>query len=64
MRRNWHCIMIRKQVPRQLWDYVSCWVAESVCMTHSSAGGLGGCIPLIKVMGETVDISEYLDWIL
>eukprot|EP00957_Ditylum_brightwellii_P055756 4224760-Ditylum_brightwellii.AAC.1 len=31
-------------------------------MTHSSAGGLGDCIPLTKVTGETVDISEYLDF--
>eukprot|EP00957_Ditylum_brightwellii_P149605 11392259-Ditylum_brightwellii.AAC.1 len=31
-------------------------------MTHSSASGLGGCIPLTKVTCETVDISEYLDF--
>eukprot|EP00957_Ditylum_brightwellii_P173174 13183271-Ditylum_brightwellii.AAC.1 len=31
-------------------------------MTHSSAGGLGGCIPLNKVTSETVDFFEYLDF--
>eukprot|EP00957_Ditylum_brightwellii_P031514 2389760-Ditylum_brightwellii.AAC.1 len=31
-------------------------------MTHSSAGGLGGCITLTKVMVETDGISEYLDF--
>eukprot|EP00957_Ditylum_brightwellii_P078752 5987530-Ditylum_brightwellii.AAC.1 len=41
IRRKWHCTMIRKQVPRQLWDYGSCWVSKSMSVTHSSAGGLG-----------------------
>eukprot|EP00957_Ditylum_brightwellii_P032161 2438564-Ditylum_brightwellii.AAC.1 len=47
IRRKWYLTMIRKWVPRQLWDY---------------AGGLGGCIPWTKVTGETVAISEYLDF--
>eukprot|EP00957_Ditylum_brightwellii_P197293 15030969-Ditylum_brightwellii.AAC.1 len=25
IRRKWYPTMIRKQVPRQLWDYGSCW---------------------------------------
>eukprot|EP00957_Ditylum_brightwellii_P009629 725281-Ditylum_brightwellii.AAC.1 len=29
-------------------------------MTHLSAGGLCGCIPLTDVTGEAVDISKYL----
>ena len=31
-------------------------------LTHSSAGGMHGGIPLEKVTGETPDISEYLDF--
>ena len=54
--------MIRKRVPRQLWDYGAVWVAETMSMTHSSACGLNGGIPIEGVTGETPDISEYLDF--
>ena len=62
IRRRWYRTMVRKRVPRQLWDYGITWVAEIMSVTHSAAGGLHGCIPLTVVTGETVDISEYLDF--
>ena len=31
-------------------------------MTHASAGGLEGSIPITNVTGETTDILEYLDF--
>ena len=31
-------------------------------LTHTSAGDLNGCIPLSRVTGETLDISEFLDY--
>ena len=38
------------------------WVAETMCLTHTSAGSLTGCIPMAEVTGDGVDISEYLDF--
>ena len=37
------------------------WVTEIMSMTHTTAGRLDGSIPITRVTGETVDISEYLD---
>ena len=60
IRRKWYRTMLRKRVPRQLWDYGVTWVAEIMSVTHSAAGDISGCIPLTNVTGETTDISEYL----
>ena len=54
--------MIRKRVPESLWDYGFVWVSEISSTTHTSAGGLNGCIPITYVTGETYDITEYLDF--
>ena len=57
--------MIRKKVPRELWDYGLRWVSETMSLTHTTSGtrNIGeGCIPLTQVTGETPDISEYLDF--
>ena len=62
IRRKWYRTMVRKRVPRQLWDYGITWVAEIMSVTHSAAGEINGCVPLTKVTGETTDISEYLDF--
>ena len=62
LRRKWYRIMIRKRVPKELWDYGLRWVSEVSSLTHTSAGSLNGCIPITEVTGETPDISEYLDF--
>ena len=53
--------MVRKKVPQRLWDYSMKWVSEIMSMTYTSAGGLND-IPMSSVTGDTVDISEYLDF--
>ena len=62
IRRKWYRTMIRKQVPKVLWDYGMIWVSEIMSRTYSAAGNLNGSIPIQGVMGETEDISEYLDF--
>ena len=62
IRRKWYRVMIRKRVPTRLWDYGMRWVTDVMSITHTSAGDLNGCIPLSRVTGETVDISEFLDF--
>ena len=55
--------MVQNQVPKKLWDYGIVWISEIHSMTHTSAGNrLKGAIPLEQVTGDTVDISEYLDF--
>ena len=64
IRRKWYCIMVRKRVPRRLWDYGMHWVCETNGLTYSTTRelGLGGGIPLEKITGESPDIYEYLDF--
>ena len=54
--------MVNSKVPRRLWDYGLCWVCDIQNRTSNSAMDLGGRCPLEKVTGESVDISEYLDF--
>ena len=62
LRRKWYRIMVRKQIPKQLWYYGIRWVSEISSLTHTTAGTLWRIIPLQQVTGETPDISEYLDF--
>ena len=62
LRRKWYRIMVKKRIPRQLWDYGLRWISEISSLTYTTAGSLGGTIPLEQVTGETPDISEYLDF--
>ena len=54
--------MVKRRVPRQLWDYCVTLVSEVMSMTHSSSNCSNGGIPLTNITGETVDISEYIDF--
>ena len=62
VRRKWFRTMTRNRVPRRLWDYGMRWVCETMQRNYTQAGGLAGCTPIELVTGETVDISEYLDF--
>ena len=62
VRRKWYRTMIRKRVPKKLWDYSMRWVCEVMQRTHFCANRLDGCVPIEEVTGETADISEYLDF--
>ena len=54
--------MLRKKVPKRLWDYGLRWVCEIMQRTAAWSGSLEGRCPLEIVTGETPDISEYLDF--
>ena len=62
VQRKWFRTMICNQVPRILWDSGMRWVCETMQRTYTQAGGIDGCTPIESVTGETVDISEYLDF--
>ena len=50
------------RVPKRLWDYGLKWVSEVRVRTSSDATDLKGRTPLERVTGDTVDISEYMDF--
>ena len=62
IRRKWFRVMVRKNVPQRLWDYGLQWVCDIQNRTANTARGLDGRCPLERITGETVDISEYLDF--
>ena len=62
VRRKWFRVMVRKNVPQRLWDYGLLWVCDIQNRTSNSSRGLDGRCPLERITGETVDISEYLDF--
>ena len=62
VKRKWFRIMSKKRVPRRFWDYGYKWSAEIISRTYTRMHRLDGGVPLEQVTGETVDISEYLDF--
>ena len=60
--KNWFRTMHHKRVPRKLWDYGLKWVSEVRVRTSSDTADLKCRTPLEWVTGDTVDISEYLDF--
>ena len=62
LRKKWFRVMVKKSVPCRLWDDGLRWVSEIQNRTSNTARGLDGRCPLEKVTGESVDISEYLDF--
>ena len=62
IRRKWFRTMVRRRVPRPLWDYGMVWCSEIISLTHSSAGLMTSGVPREYITGETEDISEYLDF--
>ena len=62
LQKNWFRTMHCKQVPKRLWDYGLQWVSKVRVTTSSDAGDLRNQTPLEQETGDTVDISEYLDF--
>ena len=63
IRKCWFRIMLKKKVPKRLWDYGIKWVCEVMQHTASMSGDLSGQTALEQLTGETPEISEYLDFI-
>ena len=62
LRKNWFRTMHCKRVPKRLRDYGLKWVSKVRVRTSSDATDLKGRTPLERITGDTVDISEYLDF--
>ena len=62
VRRRWYRTMFKKRVPKEFWDYGMRWVCETMQRTYVRGHRINGCVPLQALTGETIDISEYLDF--
>lgn len=62
VRRRWYRTMFRNRVPKIFWDYGMRWVCDTMSRTYTRGHRIDGGIPLQKVTGETVDISQYLEF--
>ena len=62
VKKRWYRLMIKKNVPKRLWDYGLVWICETGNLSVSSSHYTNGRTPLEFITGETPDISEYLDF--
>jgi hypothetical protein len=62
IRRKWYRVMLKKNVPKLFWDYGLRWVCEIMSRTLTRTQRMNGGITSQNVTGETVDISNYLDF--
>ena len=62
IRKRWFRIMLKKKVPKRLWDYGIKWVCEVMQRAASTSGDLSGSTALDQLIGETPETSEYLDF--
>ena len=54
--------MHKKHVPKRLWDYGLRWTCNVMQHTSTEAGSANGQMPLEIITGDTLDISEFLDF--
>ena len=62
LKKRWYRIMIKKKVPRRLWDFGLVWVCETGNFIVSSSRYADGRTGIEIITGETPDISEYVDF--
>ena len=62
IRKCWFRVMLKKKVPKRLWDYGIKCVCEVMQCTASTSRDLSGRTALEQLTGETPEISEYLDF--
>jgi hypothetical protein len=63
IKRRWYYVMIKKKVPRRLWDFGLVWICDTGNLSVSSSKYANGRTWSLEIVtGETPDISEYLDF--
>ena len=62
VRKKWYRVMFKKRVPKVYWDYGMRWVCETMSRTHLRANRVDGGVPLQGITGDTIDISNYLEF--
>ena len=62
LKKQWCRIMMKRNVPRQLWNFVIVWVCETINLSVSRSRHANLRTVLEHIPGETPDISECLDF--
>ena len=62
VKRRFYQVMLKKRLPKCLWDFVLDWICEIDNMTVNSSRYTNGRTPLDIITGITPDITEYLDF--
>ena len=62
LRKRWYRAIFRTNCPRVLWNFGLPHFAKIMQLTASYAADLNGRTPLGALLGETPDISQYLDF--
>lgn len=62
VRKKWYRTLFKQNCPQRLWTYGLPHLCAIMQMAASYAGRLQGRMPIEIVLGETPDISEYLDF--
>jgi hypothetical protein len=59
LKRKWKHRMVTRSIPKRLWDYGLVYEAEIMSRT---ARGSQGCTGVERLTGDSVDISEWIDF--
>ena len=59
---KWYTIQQKYKIPNQLWDYGLTYVVETQNMTVNNSRYANGRAPTKIIIGETPNISEYIDF--
>ena len=59
LKKRWRRRMFKKQVPRRFWDYGLIYEARIIFLLPRGQNGRSG---EEEVTGQTLDVSEYLDF--
>jgi len=62
LRKKWYRAIFKTNCPRALWNYGLPHFAKIMQLTATRAAGLDGETPLGHMLGDIVDISQYLDF--
>ena len=62
IKKRWYQIMMKRKVPRRLWDYGLVWICETRNLSVSSSKYANGRTAIETVTGDTPGISKYLDF--
>ena len=62
MRQKWYRLKILTNIPNHLWDYGLEWVCSLMQRTENSRFDTHRKTPFEIVLGNTLDISEYIDF--
>ena len=58
MKRKYKRRRVQRNIPKRVWDFVMVWEAEIYSHTAGKDGGLS----LERLTGDTIDISEWLEF--